>query len=282
MAVVADAEAVVALAVVQVGVLVAQDRADRLLRLAGEGGDGAGPGELVGERRQRQVHAGHAGDPRAPDAGAAHDDVGFQVAPVGAHSRHLAVGPEHVQHLVTGEEADPASGGPADLRLHGEDGLGEAVGGHQEAAEDPVAVDQRMRFDALVRRQQARLDAPGGDPAVAAVEFGEALRGGGHFEAADLEEAGLAVDVERAELLDGVAGQFRHGLGGVGLEDQARGVGRGAPGGGQWALVDHGHFGPASRGELVGECRAHDSRSDDDHSGSRHRRTSASNRASCY
>ncbi len=58
--------------------------------------------------------------------------------------------------------------------------------------------------------------------------LGEALGGGGHLEAADLQEAGLAVDVEGAELLDGVAGQLGHGLGRVGLEDQAGGVRRGA------------------------------------------------------
>ena len=156
-----------------------------------------------------------------------------------------------------------------------EDGLGEAVGGDQEAAEDLVAVDQRVPLDALVRGELTGLDAPGGDPAVAAAQFGQALGGGGHLEAADLEEAGLAVHVEGAELLHGVPGQLGHRLGGVRLEDQARGVRGGAPGGGQRALVDHGHLGPASRGDLVRESRSHDSRSDDDHSGSRHRRTSA-------
>lgn len=156
--------------------------------------------------------------------GAADDDVGVQIALVGTDTRHLAVGPEYVENLVAGQEAHAALGGPADLRLDGEDGLGEAVGRHEEAAQDPVRVHQRVLLDAFVGGQEAGLDAPGGDPAVAAAQFGEALGGGGHFEAADLEEAGLAVDVEGAELLDGVAGQFRHGLGGVRLEDQARGV----------------------------------------------------------
>lgn len=157
-------------------------------------------------------------------AGAAHDDVGRDLALVGEDAGHAAVGLPDVQHLVAGEEGDAALGGPADLRLDGEHRLGEAVGGDEEAAEDPVGVQQRVLLDALLGAQQPGLDAPGGDPAVAAVEFGEALGGGGHLESADLKEAGLAVDVEGAELLDGVAGQLRHGLGGVRLEDQARGV----------------------------------------------------------
>ncbi len=274
MAVVADADAVEAVAVVEVGVLVAQDGADRLFRLAREGRYRPGPGELVGERSEREVHPDHPGDLRAPDAGAAHDDVGGDLALVGQDAGDTALVLPNVEDFVAGQEAHAACGGPADLRLDGEDGLGEAVGGDEEAAEDLVAVDQRMLLDALVGGQQARLDAPGGDPAVAAVEFGEALGGGRHFEAADLQEAGLAVDVEGAELLDGVAGQLGHGLGGVRLEDQARGVRGGSPGGREGALVDHGHFGPAACGDLVREGRSHDARSDDDHSGSRHRSTS--------
>ncbi len=54
---------------------------------------------------------------------------------------------------MAGQEAHAAPGGPADLRLDREDGLGEAVGRDQEAAEDLVAVDQRVLLDALVGGQ---------------------------------------------------------------------------------------------------------------------------------
>ncbi len=209
----------------------------------------------MAERGQREAHAHHAGDLRAPDRGAAHDDVGGDLALVGEDAGDTAVGLLDVEDFVAGEEGHAAFGGPADLGLHREDGFGEAVGGDQEAAEDPVGVHQRVLFHALFGAQQAGLDAPRGDPAVAAAEFGDPLGGGGDLEAADLEEAGLAVDVEGAELLDRVAGQLGHGLGGVGLEDQPGRVRGGAAGGGQRALVDHGHLGPASRGDLVRECR---------------------------
>ncbi len=78
-AVPADAEPVEALPEVQVGVLVAQDRPDSLLLLPGQRGHRAGPGELVGERGQRERQAGHPRDLRPPDAGAADHDVGRDV-----------------------------------------------------------------------------------------------------------------------------------------------------------------------------------------------------------
>lgn len=65
--------------------------------------------------------------------GAADHDLGFQVALVGADAGDLAVGPEDVQDLVAGQEGHAALGGPADLGLDGEDGLGEAVGGDVQA-----------------------------------------------------------------------------------------------------------------------------------------------------
>lgn len=97
---------------------------------------------------------------------------------------------------MAGEETHTALGGPADLRLDGEDGLREAVGRYQEAAEDLGRVHERVLLDALFGAQQPGLAAPGGDPAVAAVQLRDALGGGRHFEAADLQEAGPAVDVE--------------------------------------------------------------------------------------
>ena len=100
-----------------------------------------------------------------------------------------------------GPRAGPASARRArvarlDLRLDGAHRLGQAVGGHVQAAEHPVAVEQGVQLDAFVGVDQLGLDAPGGEPAVPAVQLGEPLGGGGHLEAADLEEAGLAVDVE--------------------------------------------------------------------------------------
>ena len=50
---------------------------------------------------------------------------------------------------------------------------------------------------------------------------------------------------------------------------------------GRGALVDDRDVGPARGGQFVGERRSHDARSDDDHSGSRHRRTSAFKQFSC-
>ncbi len=258
----------------------AQDGADRLLGLSGERGDGPGPRQLVGEGGQRQAHADHVGDLGAPDPGTAHDDVGGDLSPVGDHGGDAVtsggpVGPgADVQDLVAVEHPNaPGPGGP-DLRLHGEDRVGQAVGGDQQSAEYAFAVQQGVQCHAFVRSDEPALHAPGGEPALSATQLGEALGGGGQFEPAHLEEARPAVDIEGTELLDGVAGEFGHGLRRVRLEHQARGVGRGSTGGGERSLVDDGDLGPASAGEFVRQCCAHDTRSDDDHARSRHRRPS--------
>lgn len=255
---------------------------DGLLGPPGECGDGAGPCQLVGERGQRQARARHAGDLGAPDAGAAHDDVGGDLAVVRDDGGD-AVGSggvigfgTDVQDLVAVEDAYAAGTGVPELRLDGEHRLGQAVGGDQQSAEDAVAVDERVQGRAFVRAHEPALDAPGSEPAVAAVQVGEAFGGGGEFESADREEAGLPVDVEGGELLDGVAGQFGHGLRGVRLEHEARGVGGGAAGDGERALVGHRDPGPAAQGQFVRQRRAHDARSDDDHARSRHLRPSDS------
>jgi hypothetical protein len=93
-----------------------------------------------------------------------------------------------------------------------------------QPAEHDVAVEQRVQLHALVGAHHPGLDAPRGEPAAAAVQLGEPLRGERDLQPTDLQVAGLPVQLERAELLDGVAGQLGHGLGRVGLEHQPRRV----------------------------------------------------------
>ena len=162
-------------------------------------------------------------------------------------------------------EAGAARLGAAGQRDDRPGRLGQAVGGDVQAAEDAVAVDQRVQPHALVRVDHLRLDAPGGGPALPAVQVGEPLGRGGDLQAADLVEAPGAVDVDARELLDGVAGERRHRLRGVGLEDQPGRVRGGAAGQRKRSLVDHGDAVPAAGGQLVGQVGADDPRSDDDH-----------------
>jgi hypothetical protein len=94
-AVVADADPVAVLPVVQVAVLVAQDRLARLQHLvavAGQRGHRAGLGVLVGQRQQGDGEADHAADLRPPEAGAGDDDVGGVEPLVGLDAGDPAAG----------------------------------------------------------------------------------------------------------------------------------------------------------------------------------------------
>jgi hypothetical protein len=93
-----------------------------------------------------------------------------------------------------------------------------------QPTEHSLAVDQRVKLDAPIRVDDLRLDTPRGEPTVAAVDLRQALRRRCDLEAADLEEARLALVLERDELLDGVAREVGEDLGAAGLEHQTRGV----------------------------------------------------------
>ena len=73
-----------------------------------------------------------------------------------------------------------------------------------------------------------------------------------------------AVLAQGEQLVHRVRGEFRHGLGRVGLEHQARGVRGGAAGQFQRALLDDGDVVPAPAGEFVREVGADDAGADDD------------------
>src|SRR5207248_5597918 len=108
--VVADADAVEPLAIVEVGVLMTQDRADRLLAPARQRADLSGPGELVRQRGQRERHADHAGDLGAPDPGAAHDGPGGDLTLVGHHAGHPRALGADVENLMALKESHAARG----------------------------------------------------------------------------------------------------------------------------------------------------------------------------
>ena len=108
-----------------------------------------------------------------------------------------------------------------------------------------------------------RVDAPGLGEALPSMELPKAVIGQGQLEAAHLVEAPRPVELERARLLDGVAGELGHGLGAVRLEHEPRRVRRRAAGREQRALLDDDDVGPAAQDELVRDRTADDAGSDD-------------------
>ncbi len=210
-------------------------------------------GDLPGLRRTGAPAAAAARSCRpcapiaAPEAGAGHDDVG------GDHAvrsvRTPVTRPPACSMPIT--RVEPWKRGTAGLRRAG------------PARRPRGRPWPARRWGCAGRRGPARgrrsgcsrthssgvddpaLDAPGGGPALLAVQVGEPLRGGGDLQAADLVEAPRAVDVDALELLDGVARELGHRLGRVGLEHQPGRVRGGAAGERQRPLVDDGDAGPS-------------------------------------
>ena len=150
----ADPDAVHVLAEVQVGVLVAQDRHPDLTRLVvapDQLGDLPRLHVLVGQRQQRDVHADHRADRRAPEAGARHDDVGLDDSLGGAHAGDAATRLLDADHAGGALEAGSARLGAPREGDHRARGLRQAVGRRVQAAEDTVAVQQAVEPDALLR-----------------------------------------------------------------------------------------------------------------------------------
>ena len=104
----ADLEPAAVLALVHVRVHVAHDRVlDRALRVR-EARHRADVDHLVDGGRERDRRAGHAGEPRAPDAAADHDVLRLDVAARGAHAAHAAALDVDVEHLGVGRHGERA------------------------------------------------------------------------------------------------------------------------------------------------------------------------------
>ena len=96
-----------------------------------------GPRQLVGQRRQRQRHADLGRDLRPPDPRAAHDDVGRDIAVVGAHPTTWSPAVRY-RPPRAGRGRATRSPGASQLRVDPAHGLGDAVGGRCTARRAPA------------------------------------------------------------------------------------------------------------------------------------------------
>ena len=87
----ADLHVAAVLALVAVGVHVADDRVGDLADGVGQHRDGPDADHLVDRRGERDRRAGHLREPRAPDAGRDDHDVGLEVALVGPDAGDVPV-----------------------------------------------------------------------------------------------------------------------------------------------------------------------------------------------
>ncbi len=218
----ADADGLAVLAEVEVGVLVTQHRADGLGGPAPQRPDRPGPGELMGQRGQGQPLTDQTGDLLAPDARAADDEVGRQLALVGEHPGDPVAGGEDVEDLGPVADRGPALGGPVELGGHRADRLRDAVVGDEQPAEHVRGVEQVEAGDGFGRVEQlGARHPPGLGQPEPAVQLAGPLGSGGDLEAADRQVARVALPAQRGELGHRVAGEVAHHLGPVDLEDHA-------------------------------------------------------------
>ena len=170
-----------ALAVVEVLVLVAQDR-QRSPPRSRPASAGTGPVQAswCASGVSGRVMPTMRRDLRAPDAGAADHDVGRDLALVGDARRSPVPSVDRdVEHLVPRQQRAPPRAARASLRVarRARPWRGRRWGragrrGPRSGSSSGCSVGA-----VLGGVEQARLDAPGGEPAVPAVQLGERARG---------------------------------------------------------------------------------------------------------
>jgi hypothetical protein len=258
-----DAVALAVLADVERAVLVADQRVDDLARLALQLGQRLGLGVDVLHRLDRDRHAGHGPDQRAPDPRRAEHHLAADPAaarrdrsdPAVPHLDAADLGIADENHaLVFGER------GHGGARL---DRPGDAVVRGVEGAEHPGRVEQRRELLGPGRRDQLAVDAEGAREPDLAVQVVPALGGIRELQAADRMEAGLALPFERPQELDRGRGEARQGARGQGREHAARGMGGRAAGAGQGARVQDDDVRPAESRQMIGGAAAGDAGTDD-------------------
>src|SRR5438445_10016151 len=132
------------LALVTIGIHVADDGVLDLADGIGEERHRPDTDHLVHRGTERNRGAGHAGEPRAPDAARDHHGLGFDVALVRPHATHPAVFDIDGRHLGARDYAE----GTHRLRLLAHQGstpqrVDRADARRTETAEDDLFVDER-------------------------------------------------------------------------------------------------------------------------------------------
>jgi hypothetical protein len=253
----------VVLAEVHGAILMSEDRVDHLALLAGELGERGAARVLVDHRDERKADAGEGGDAGAPEAGADDDVLGANRALRRLDRPHASPLDADIGHVATAEGQDSGLGRTAGERLGGPYALADAVGGDEEAADDPVRIEQRYALANRRRIEQLGVEPVGERPAVAAVELLPPLLGGRDLDSPDLVITRPAIELEPSVEVNRPLRELGHRPRGVQLEHQPGGV-RGRPAGlPERALLDHDHVLPSSLREVIRDARAGDPASDD-------------------
>ena len=219
--------------------------------------------EVLG-RVERDVHATEEADGLRPLAGAVHDDLGLDGAPVRHDARHPAV--------PSGDAGDPGvllDTDAPEARAAGErgrhvDGVDGGIAGQPEGAEQIARLEDGVPLEGLAGGEQLALEVVGlgrrRRPAQLDHPLGSARHG---HAAAPLEARGEArLRLELAVETGGVLHEAGPGLGGTELAQKARRMPRRATR--ELALLEQEDVGPPEAGQVV-RGRGPDDATADDH-----------------
>ena len=189
---------------------------------------------------------------RAPHAGAIDHDLGLDVARRGANPDRPAILDHDLGHGRVFEDSRPPAARALGQRLRGVDRVGLAVLGQVNRADHVVDADQRPELPGALRAEHIDLQAETARHGGAALEFLEALLGGGDRNRADLAEAGRLPGLlfERGVELGRILGKAGQVVRGAQLAHETGGMPGGAAGEG--LALEEDDVGAAPQREMIG------------------------------
>ena len=260
----ANAHALPALAVVDVAILMAHHRQDRLDRTALDALDRVRPGEAVLQRLKRNGAANHLLKLGPPEATRHEQLATVDAALSGLDTTDATLFDADARHLRALHKAHASFAAPLLQRVADGDRAAEAVGRHVVRGQDHALVEDGAQLDRLLRRDDVPLEAIGHRGVAAALQLAHALGCCRYFEAAD-GDPGLAVGrVVRVVRLGAPLSERAEQAAGAGLKDQARCVVRRTTRVAERTLVDYDHVRDARLDEFPSYRRTDDACTDDD------------------
>ena len=207
---------------------------------------------------------GHRADLLGPLPGAVDDDLGLDVARVGAHTGDPAVVGENVDDSGLFDDAGAPHPRPLRQREGQVGRVGLAVGGQPDGADQVVDPHHRVVLERLLGAEQFALHVERRGVCGGAAQLDHPVLGAGdrHSPALLVARGQSGLVLEFGVELRGVLHQPGRALRCPQLADQSGGVPGGATG--QLALLDQHHVGEAELGQMVGDAGADHAASDDD------------------
>ena len=223
----------------------------------------------MGERDQRHPHTGHPPDLGREHAAGVDDDLGLDVAPVGAHAAHPAVADVDPGHPGRGEDPAAAAAGAVGERVGQLRGVEVAVGRQPGGAQHSLGRHQREQLPGLLGRDQLQRQPEGLRPAGLAAQLLQSLLAGGKADAAALDPARVELGLVLEPPVE--VDRVHHHLGqrdrAAQLPDQAGRV-EGRPRG-ELGALEQDDVVPAELGQVVRQRGAADAAADDHAAGRR-------------